>query len=78
MENMEVIGLNVAGNYSDQFGSNKILVLFCEGPKPNISTNSGFLDPLDPFICLFILIYKIISNRKVMETLKTINFVNLY
>ena len=40
-----MIGLKAPGNYSDQFWSNKILVLLCEGLKPNISTIPGFLSP---------------------------------
>ena len=38
-----VIGLKAPGNYSDQFCFHKILILLCEGPKPNISMISGFL-----------------------------------
>ena len=45
---VQIIGLKVQGNYSDQFWSNKILVLVCEGPKLNMSMISGFLDPWDP------------------------------
>ncbi len=38
-------GLKVPVDYSNQFWSDKILVLFCEGSKPNISMISGFLPP---------------------------------
>ena len=30
---VEIIGLKTLGNYYDQFSSNKMLVLFCEGPN---------------------------------------------
>ena len=36
------------GNYSEQFRSDEISVLLCEGPKPNICMNSGFLSPREP------------------------------
>ena len=42
------IGLKAPGNYSDQFWSNTILVLLCEGPKPNISMIDGLLTPGEP------------------------------
>ena len=42
---VEIIGLKAAGNDSDQFGSNKISVLLCEGPKPPNSMISGFVNP---------------------------------
>ena len=32
----------------EQFWSNNILVLLCDGPKPNISMISGFLSPGEP------------------------------
>ena len=35
----------VPGNSSDQFCSNKISVLLCEGPTPRNSMISGFLSP---------------------------------
>ena len=34
----------------DQFWFNKISILLCEGPKPNISMISGFCEPLEPRI----------------------------
>ena len=42
-----------SGNYLDQFGSNKISVLLCEGTKPNISMISGFVDLWDPLFMDF-------------------------
>ena len=45
---VEIIGLKAPGDYSDQFWSNKISVLLCEGAKPNISMFSGFLTPGGP------------------------------
>ena len=44
------MGLKALGNYSDQFWSNKISVLLCEGPKPQNSMISGFLDPYYPLL----------------------------
>ena len=33
---VQIIGLKAPGSYSDQFGSNKVSVLLCEGPEsPN-------------------------------------------
>ncbi len=33
---VEIIGFKAPGDYSDQFGSHKISILLCEGPKaPN-------------------------------------------
>ena len=49
---VEIISLKAPGNYSASFRSNKTLVLLCEGPKPNISMISGFLDPWDLWILL--------------------------
>ena len=46
---IKIIGLKAPGNYSDQFRFNKISVLLCEGPKPNISKMFGFLT-LGPLI----------------------------
>ena len=43
---VQILGLEALGNYSDQFGLIK-LALLCEGPKPNISMISGFVDPWD-------------------------------
>ena len=40
-----IISLKAPGSYLDQFGSNRIFVLLCEGPKPNISLISGCLNP---------------------------------
>ena len=45
-----MIGLKAPGNYSDQFGFNKISILSCEGPKPNISMIDGCLSPGEPLI----------------------------
>ena len=42
------ICLKAPGNDSDQFCCDQILVLLCEGPKPNISMISGFLSPGEP------------------------------
>ena len=39
------MGSKAPGNYLDQFWSNRILVLLCEGPKPANSMISGFLSP---------------------------------
>ena len=44
-KDVEIIGLKARGNYSHQFWPNRILVLLCEGPEPNISMISGFLGP---------------------------------
>ena len=43
-----MISLKTPGVYLDQFWSDKISVLLCEGPKPNISMISGFLSPGEP------------------------------
>ena len=40
-----IMGLKALGKYSDQFWSNEISVLLCEGPKLNIFMISGFLTP---------------------------------
>ena len=40
-----MIGLKAPGNCSASFCSNKILVLLCEGPKPQNSMISGFVSP---------------------------------
>ena len=40
-----IIGLKVPGNYSDKFWFNRKSILLCEGPKPQNSMISGFLDP---------------------------------
>ena len=45
---VQITGLKAPGDYSNQFWSDKILVLLCEGPKPPNSMVSGFLDPSDP------------------------------
>ena len=45
---VSIIGLKVLGDYLNQFWSNKILVLLCEGPKLNASRISGVLNPWDP------------------------------
>ena len=45
MENDEIIGLKAPGNCMDQFWSNKISVLLCEEPKPQVSMISGLLSP---------------------------------
>ena len=42
---VQIVGLTAPGNYSDQFWSNKNLVLLCEGPKPKMFIYSGFLNP---------------------------------
>ena len=44
------MGLEAPGNDLDQFCTNKISVLLCEGAKPNISMISGFLTPGTPFM----------------------------
>ena len=38
------------GDHSGQFGSNKMLVLLLEKPKPPKSTISGFVDPWETLI----------------------------
>ena len=50
---VEVIGLKAPGNDSVSFWSDKILVLLCEGPKPNMSMISGFLNPKEPLFNRF-------------------------
>ena len=73
-----IISLKAPGNYLDHFWSNKILVLLCEGRKPNIFMISEFLTPGDP--CLWILIYQNTSNniRIIMDTFLHNNyFVNM-
>ena len=40
--------MKAPGDYSDQFGSNKMSVLLCEGPKPNMFMISGFGGPWEP------------------------------
>ena len=45
---ISIIGLKAPGNYSDQFWSNKIVVLLCVEPKPNISMTSGFVRSWEP------------------------------
>ena len=40
--------MKAPGNYFDQFRSNKISALLCEGPKPNISMISEFSGPVGP------------------------------
>ena len=42
-KHVETIGLKAPRNYFDQFWSNKILVLLCQGPKHNVSMISGFV-----------------------------------
>ena len=48
-----MIGLKAPGNYSASFWSNKISVLLCEGPNPNISMIYEFVDPWDPLFIGF-------------------------
>ena len=43
-----ILGSKAPGNSPVSFLSNKILVILCEGPKPNISMISGFLTPGGP------------------------------
>ena len=45
---VKIIGLKATGNYLDQFWANKFSVLFCEGPKYNISMISGFFTLGEP------------------------------
>ena len=47
---IEIIGLKAPGNYSASSWSYNLSILFCEGPKPNISMNFGFLDPGNPYL----------------------------
>ena len=47
--------MKAPGNYLDQIWSNKISVLLCEEPKPNISMISGFLRPGEPLFIEFII-----------------------
>ena len=55
MESFFKIGLEALGNYSDQFWSNKILVLLCEEPKPPNSMISGFFELVGTLIYWFYL-----------------------
>ena len=68
---VEIIGLKAPGNYSASFWSNEISVILCEGPKPNISMISGFLEPWSPVFMAFI-IPKILQRKfeKIWEHLK--------
>ena len=50
MECVQIKSLKAPGNYSDQFWSKKISALLCEGPKPNISMFSGFVNPWEPLV----------------------------
>ena len=43
-----MIGLKALGDYLDQFWSNKISALLCEGQKPQNSMISGLLSPGEP------------------------------
>ena len=43
-----MIGLQTPGDFSASFWSNQFLVLSCEGPKPQNSMISGFLDSWEP------------------------------
>ena len=69
------MGLKAPGNYLDQFWSDKILVLLCEGPKPQKSMISGFVEPLGTLIYGFRYTKRLINNiREIMETCSNILF----
>ena len=55
---VHIIGLKAPWNYSDQLITS---VLLCEGPKPNICMNSGFLDPWTPYLLIWL--HQITSNN---------------
>ena len=44
-KDVKIEGFKAHGNYSDQFWSNQILALLCDGQKPNMSMISGCLTP---------------------------------
>ena len=56
-----IIGLKAPGNYSASFWSNEILVLLCEGQKPNISMISESVNPWS--LVFMVLIYQVTSNN---------------
>ncbi len=71
------MGLKAPGDYSDQFWSNKMSVLLCEVPKPNIFMISGFLNPWSPLF-MEVNIQKILqTNKKHMDAFLKILFVNM-
>ena len=74
---VELIGLKAPDNYSDQFGSNKISVLFCEGPKPNMSILSGFLNPGGPLFMDLHLQNTSKHIREIGNMFEPLMFVNL-
>ena len=64
-EHVQIIGLKYLGNSLNQCGSNKMSVLLCEGPKPNISMISGFVSPGEPLFMSYGLKYtKILQKYK--------------
>ena len=65
-----MIGLKAPGNYLDQFGSNKISVSLCEGPKPVNSWMYGFLDPWEPLF-IDLNIPSDLTNIRTIGCLKT-------
>ena len=52
-KDVEILGLNAPGNYSASCWTNKILVLLCEEPKPNMFMISGYLTPGEPLFMTF-------------------------
>ena len=67
---VQIIGLK-GGNYSASFWSTRISVLSCEGPKPNISMISGFLNPWSPVFMVYYSKNTSKNIRKYMGTSST-------
>ena len=64
-----IIGFKAPGNYSDQFWSDKILALFCGGPKLPNSMIAGFLSPGEPlFMHLSMPEYFTKYEKHIMDT----------
>ena len=69
-KDVQIIGSKAPGNYLDQFWSNKVLVLLCEGPESPNSMISGFLNPGEP---LFMDLHRENTSKiykLIMETFK--------
>ena len=58
----------------DQFWSNKILVLLCEGPKPHNSMISEFVTPWGPLFIDFNIPKCFNEYKTIMETFSTFYF----
>ena len=62
------MGLKAPGNYLDQFWSNKMSALLCEGPKPPNAMISGLLSPWEPLFQDLNIHNYFKKYKKVMET----------